>query len=124
MGQIPSDSLSLSQAKGWGGGRAADIAKQVSDRVDRVKMDPWQMEGQEEIKYLETPMGAAEDEWGEIYSTSTAGKSRHLRVLIGEEQPRTHVPWPTCLQFPEVEINEEFAKHPTLPVIGSRSAPS
>ena len=31
------------------------------------------MEGQEEIKYLETLMGAAEDEWGEIYGTSTPG---------------------------------------------------
>ena len=124
MGQIPSDSLSFSQPKGWGGDGEAAIGELVSDRVDRVKMDPWQMEGQEDIKYLETLMGAAEDEWGEIYSTSTAGKSRHLRVLIGEERPRTHVPWPTRLQLPEVEINEEFAKHPTLPVIGSRSAPS
>ena len=44
MDQLPPDSQSLSQAKDQRDDGAAFIANQLSDRVNRAKLDTWQME--------------------------------------------------------------------------------
>ena len=98
MGQLTSDSQALSRSKTRGGDRAADIAKQLPDRVDRAKLDPWQMKdlfeigravGQDDMKSSETLMGSTEDERGEIYGKLTAAAPRLLQVPIDAEQPGT-----------------------------------
>ena len=78
--------------------------------------------GLEDAKSFGTLAGATEDEKGGIQGKLTAGKSRLLRVLIGKEQPRTHMPRARRPQFPELETDEELTNRPTLRNIGSRLA--
>ena len=47
--EIPSDPQSLSQAKDGEDEWPAHIAEQLSGRVDRAKLDPWQMEDLSDI---------------------------------------------------------------------------
>ena len=109
MDQLPSDSHLFSQAKEDGGDGAADIRKQLSDRVDLAKLDPWQMEdllgidravAQGGIESFEKLMATTEGERGEMYSKLAAGEPCLLRVLIAKEQRRTRTPKAALPQFP------------------------
>ena len=65
-------------------------------------------------------MGASEAERDKKYSQFTAGKSRLLRLLIDNWEPRNRAPEATRPGLPEVEIDKALTKHPTLHNIGSR----
>ena len=121
--KLPSDSRSLSPARGQGDEGSVYVAGYLSDRVGQAKVDPWQMEdlldiaevaGQEDIRYFETPTGATEDGRGKIYDKLAAGMARLSRLLKDKEQPQTHAPMP-----PEIKIDGAPAMHPTLRNAGS-----
>ena len=122
----------LPKAKDRGDEGAAHIANRLSGRVDRAKLNPWQMgdseidgaAGQDDIEFFEILMGATGDERLEIYSKLADGESRLLRVLIDKEQPGTHMPKPTLPHFPEVKVDEGLTTRSTLRIFGSRLIPS
>ena len=77
----------------------------------------------EDVKSLETLMGATEDEMGGIYGELTAGKSGLLRVLTDAEQPRIHAPKADVSAIPRREICWGAQEAPNFPHEGDAFDP-
>ena len=68
-------------------------------------------------------LGATGGDRGRFFVRATPGKGRLIRMLIGNEQPRSRMPKPAKPQNPEGFIEEALAQWPTFYSVGPQMIP-